>query len=280
MAAFSALIAASALSALTGPIFELDLFINDPVKGFQPTGWPQYLQTDAAKYMNVAGISFIQPADLMNDAYVLPSNVSAAVKSLRKQGVYVQLLVGGEVSHGWPQLSADPSKAAANALKLMHAHDVGIEVDDEAGGNTAGIVQFIKLLAKGKPSTTHLSMDVSGTPTGYQKDIIQGAIADLDWVNLMVSTPTYDQSNSVTYAHKDGVPYDKITVAYYAGTWVNNCNTMGSASNVGDTANGVALVKKRGLKGLSIWAVGGASYANCKSTDAPGFSAVVKALGA
>merc|ERR1711976_787045 len=43
---------------------------------------------------------------------------------------------------------------------------------------------------------------------------------------------------------------------------------------------GLALFKKYGLKGLSIWAVGGMSYHNCKTDDAPGFSEAVQALGA
>merc|ERR1712164_92632 len=59
-------------SSFDGPIFELDLFVNDPHKGWQPTGFPKYLQHSAANYTNVAGISFIQPADLMNDSYDLP----------------------------------------------------------------------------------------------------------------------------------------------------------------------------------------------------------------
>ena len=73
-------------------------------------------------------------------------------------------------------------------------------------------------------------MDVAGTPTGVQRGVIAGAIQWLDWVNSMVSAPAYDQGNSVHYSHVDGVPYDKITVAYYAGTWVNNCNAIGGAA--------------------------------------------------
>lgn len=68
--------------------------MNDPNNGWQATGFPPYLLQDAAKYMNVAGISFIQPADLVNDSYDLPPEVGNAVQVLRKQGVEVQLLVG------------------------------------------------------------------------------------------------------------------------------------------------------------------------------------------
>ena len=102
---------------------------------------------------------------------------------------------------------------------------------------------------------------------------------DLDWVNLMVSNPAYDQENSMKFAFNDGVPYDKMTVAYYAGTWVNNCNSVGTASDPGDTEAGIQLVNKYAAKGLSIWAVGGGSYGNCGTTDAPGFSEAMKELG-
>jgi hypothetical protein len=68
-----------------------------------------------------------------------------------------------------------------------------------------------------------------------------------------VSAPAYDQSNSINFAHLDGLPYNKITVAYYAGTWVNNCNVIGSGA--GTVGAGLALHQKYGLKGLSIWAV-------------------------
>ena len=49
----------------------------------------------------------------MDSAYQLPSQVAAVVQSLRKQGVAVQLLVGGEVSAGWSDLEASPEKAYA-----------------------------------------------------------------------------------------------------------------------------------------------------------------------
>jgi len=252
--------------------------MNDPSKGWQPDGFPQYLQDDAAKYLNVAGISFIQPSDLMNDAYDLPEKVGNAVQHLRKQGVAVQLLVGGEVSSGWNSLQASPDKAAANAINLMKKYGCGIEVDDEAGGDTAGLIKFIQLVHTGRPNGTHVSMDVAGTPSGPQRAVIKGAIDSLDWVNMMVSNPGYDQDNSVKFGNEYGIPYDKMTVAYYAGAWVDNCNKMDSG--VGGTMAGLALFKKYGLKGLSIWAVGGMSYHNCKTDDAPGFSQASTALGA
>merc|ERR1712032_402681 len=123
-------------------------------------------------------------------------------------------------------------------------------------------------------------MDAAGTPGGVQRAMITGAINYLDWVNLMVSTPAYDQENSVKFGYQYGIPYEKITVAYYAGTWVNNCNAIGSADSTGDLAAGVALFKKYGLKGASVWAVGGASYAHCSNTSAPGFAETMVALGA
>ena len=123
-------------------------------------------------------------------------------------------------------------------------------------------------------------MDVNGTPTGDQVAVVKGALDDIEWVNLMVSNPAYNQENSMKFANNDGVPYSKMTVAYYAGTWVQNCNTVGSASNYGDTANGIALVKQYNARGLSIWAVGGASYGGCSTTDAPGFAEAMKDLGA
>merc|ERR1719215_947665 len=94
----------------------------------------------------------------------------------------------------------------------------------------------------------------------------------------MVSNPGYDQENSVKFGNEFGVPYEKMTVAYYAGTWVNNCNQMDSG--IGGTGAGKKLFDKYGLKGLSIWAVGGMSYHNCGTEDAPGFSQAVQALGA
>mmetsp|Transcript_117861 Transcript_117861/g.184173 ORF Transcript_117861/g.184173 Transcript_117861/m.184173 type:complete len:199 (-) Transcript_117861:1362-1958(-) len=63
-------------------VFELDLFVNDPSKGWQADGFPQYLQESAAKYMNVAGISFIQPSNLMDNTYDLPDKVGNAVQVL------------------------------------------------------------------------------------------------------------------------------------------------------------------------------------------------------
>lgn len=253
--------------------------MNDPDKGWQPDGFPPYLQHSAAKFCNVAGISFIQPADLMNDTYDLPVEVASAVRSLRHQGVVVQLLVGGQISRGWGQLEANPAKAAAKALELMMKYDCGIEVDNEEGGSSAGVIKFVQLCHAGKPSGTHISMDVGGTPGGEQVVVIQGAIDALDWVNMMVSSPIYDQANSVGFGHGDGIPYNKMTVAYYAGNWVNNCKSVGSASNNGDTAAGIALFKRFGLKGLSIWAVGGQSYALCPTDDAPGFSEAMLELG-
>lgn len=276
--------------AVDFPIFELDLFINDPNKGYQATGFPDYLLKDAAKYMNVAGISFIQPSDLMNDAYDLPAKVGNAVTILRGQGVAVQLLVGGQISSGWDALQGNPQKASGKAIELMKKYDCGIQVDNEAGGNSAGLIEFIKLCYEGKPTTVHLSMDVAGTPHGAQREVIKGAIDYLQFVNLMVSSPQYDQKMSVNFGHQYGIPYEKITVAYYAGTWVDNCNNMGDAGPCPQMGGpgcqtlgyGNSLAHKMGLKGLSIWAVGGASYANCPTgTDGPkGFADTMVALGA
>jgi len=266
----------NALINATAPIFQLDLFINDPNKGWQPSGFPEYLQHSAANYTNCAGISFIQPADLMNTSYDLPSQVANAVRLLRQQGVAVQLLLGGELSRGWGQLEANPEQAAAKAVALMTRHDCGIEIDNEAGGDATGLIKFIELCDAGKPSGVHLSMDVAGTPNGIQKAVIASAIDRLDWVNLMVSAPAYDQGLSVGYGHTDGVPYNKLMVAYYAGTWVDNCNSIGSGS--GSIGAGIKLFDQYGLKGLSIWAVGGASYSGCSTTDAKGFSAALTRL--
>merc|ERR1719230_283105 len=194
--------------------------------------------------MNVAGISFIQPADLVNAAYDLPAKVGNAVKILRSQGVQVQLLVGGQVSRGWGDLQANPQQAATNAIKLMKKYDCGIQVDNEAGGDSKGTIDFIKLCYAGKPDTVHLSMDVAGTPSGFQRAVFNGAMEELQFVNMMVSAPQYDQSNSVNFGHQYGIPYEKLTVAYYAGTWVNNCNSMGDASKYENLAYGASLVNK------------------------------------
>ena len=280
MTMLATLAAVSTLGAFNGPIFALDLFMNDPKAGWQATGYPEYMQHSAANYTNVVGMSFIQPADLMNATYDLPPKVGAAVKQIRKQGVVVQLLVGGEISKGWSELYANPQQAAKKAIEIMKKYDCGIEIDDEAGGDAKALVTFLKLCAAGKPAGTHLSIDVSGTPGGVQVETVKGALDVLDWINLMVSTPIYDQGNSVGYAHDAGFPYDKIIVAYFAGTWVKNCDTIGSATNVGDTAAGLKLVSAHNLKGLSIWAVGGASYGGCGTTSAPGFAQAMKALGA
>ena len=67
----------------------------DPSAGYQPSGWPEYLQRRAANYTNVAGVSFIQPSDLMNKTFDLSPEVTAVVASLRKQGVTVQLVRTG-----------------------------------------------------------------------------------------------------------------------------------------------------------------------------------------
>lgn len=94
---------------------------------------------------------------------------------------------------------------------------------------------------------------------------------------LQVSAPAYDQTNSVNFAHIDKVPYQKLTVAYYAGTWVDNCNSIGAGP--GSLGAGIKLFHKFGLKGLSIWAVMlGGSYANCGNTSAAGFAAALTAL--
>jgi len=252
--------------------------MNDPNKGWQADGFPEYAQTNAAKYMNVAGISFIQPSDLIDEAYDLPPQVANATHILRKQGIAVQLLVGGQISSGWEQLQANPQKAADNAVALMKKYGCGIEVDNEAGGDSAGLVKFIQLCSAAKPLGSYISMDVAGTPSGAQRAVIKGAIDSLDWVNMMVSNPGYDQGNSVKFGHEYGVPFDKMTVAYYAGTWVDNCNKMDSG--IGGTGAGKRLFDEYGLKGLSIWAVGGMSYHNCRSDDAPGFSEAMTALGA
>jgi hypothetical protein len=266
-------------SGFPGPIFEVDMLINDIDKGYEPEGFPEYLQKNASAYTNVAGVSFIQPSDLMNAKYDLPAKVGSAILSMRKQGVAVQLLVGGELSAGWSNLASNPETAAANAIALMHKYGCGIEVDDEAGGSGSGLVKFVQLCHAGKPDGAYISMDVGGTPNGIQKAIIAGAIDSLDWVNLMVSQPSYDQGNSVTFGHADGIPYNKMLVAYYAGTWVDNCNTIGSGP--GSIGAGLKLFHKYGLKGLSIWAVmKGGSYNNCKTADAPGFAAALAALRA
>eukprot|EP00966_Prymnesium_polylepis_P130880 3026973-Prymnesium_polylepis.1 len=55
----------------------------------------------------------------MDSDYDLPTQVGDAVKTLRRQGVAVQLLVGGEVSRGWSALEANPKQAAAKAIELM-----------------------------------------------------------------------------------------------------------------------------------------------------------------
>jgi hypothetical protein len=160
----------------------------------------------------------------------------------------------------------------------MNRYDCGIEVDDEAGGNASGLVEFVQLCALGKPNGTYISIDVAGTPGGVQRTCLEQAIDSLDWVNLMVSAPAYDQTNSVNFAHVLAkVPYNKITVAYYAGTWVDNCNTIGSGP--GTLGAGLQLFHKFRLKGLSIWAVmKGGSYNGCGNTSAAGFAATLDAL--
>jgi len=256
----------------------LDLFINDPAAGYQPSGWPSYLANNAAKYTNAAGISFIQPADLMNDTYDLPGQVADAVNSLRRQGVTVQLLLGGEVAYGWSDLKSNPSTAAGKAIQIMKQYDCGLEIDDEEGGNTAGLINFINSVASQKPSGVHITMDVAGTPTQDQVTTARATLNQLSWIHLMVSNPSYDQANSMNFAKADGFPLNKVVLAYYAGTWVNNCNSVGTAGDVGDTARGIQLYQQNGLKGLSIWAVGGASYGGCSTTDAPGFSQALSSL--
>jgi hypothetical protein len=96
----------------------VDLLVNDPTKGFQEEGFPEYLQTSAAKYTNVAGVSFLQPSELMDANYDLPAKVGWVVQTLRKQGVAVQLLVGGEISRGWSELTANPKQAAKKAIEV------------------------------------------------------------------------------------------------------------------------------------------------------------------
>jgi len=266
--------------ASIGPIFQLDMFINDPSAGYQPTGWTQYLANNASQYTNVAGISFIQPSDLMNSNYDLPGPVASAVNSLRRQGVTVQLLVGGQVSFGWSQLKSNPSAAAAKALQIMKKYDCGLEIDDEEGGNSDGLIKFIQLLASQKPPSVYLSIDVNGTPTGDQVTVTKATASSLSWIHLMVSNPFYDQVNSMNFAKANGFPLDKVLLAYYAGTWVDNCNSIGTPSNVGTTSRGIQLVQQNNLKGVSIWAIGGASYGGCSTTDAPGFAEAKKMLKA
>lgn len=232
--------------------------------------------------MNVAGISFIQPADLVNDAYDLPTELANAVQVLRSQGVQVQLLIGGEYSKGWSDLQANPEKAATKANMLMRKYGVGIQVDNEAGGDVEGTVRFIELVYASKPEVCHLSMDVAGTPTAFQRAVFSGVMDKLQFVNMMVSAPQYDQGNSVNFGMQYGIPPEKMTVAYYAGNWVNNCNSMGSSDSFQNLGYGKTLVDKYGLKGLSVWAVGGASYANCPTGTAgpQGFAETMAALGA
>ena len=260
------------------------MYVNDITDGWQPTGFPPYLQTNATTFTNVAGLSFIQPSDLMNSSYDLPLNLSNTVRSLRKQGILVQLLIGGELSSGWSALEANPTPAANKAVELMIKHDIGIEIDNEDGGDSSGVIKFIELVYSQTNSTEkgshHISMDVSGTPTSYQCDVIHACMDKIDWVNLMVSNPAYNQADSIGFAHDDGVPYDKMLVAYYAGNYVMNCETIGTASNYGDTAAGIELVKQYRIRGLSIWAIGGPSYYGCSNDDAPGFVEAMKALGA
>ena len=130
--------------SLSGPIFELDLFVNDLNAGWQPTGFPQYLQTSASNYTNVAGISFIQPSDLLNSTYDLPYQVGSAIKSLTSQGITVQILIGGEISTGWPDLANNPTKAANKAIEIMTKYNCGMEIDNENGSNPDGTISFIK----------------------------------------------------------------------------------------------------------------------------------------
>jgi len=266
--------------AAPGAIFQLDLFINDLAGGYQPSGWPDYLAKNASGYTNVAGISFIQPSDLMNPGYDLPAPVAAAVTTLRKQGVIVQLLVGGEISTGWSQLKGNPNAAATKALYLMKKYDCGLEIDDEEGGGSDGLIKFIQILAQQKSSSVFISMDMNGTPSRDQVTVANATLDILSWIHLMVSNPGYDQENSMNFAKADGIPLGKMVLAYYAGTWVNNCNSVGTTSNVGDTARGIQLVQQNNLKGLSIWAIGGASYGGCSTTDAPGFAQAKKILKA
>ena len=124
-----------------GQIFELDLYVNDINDGWQSTGFPYYLQTNATSYTNVAGISFIQPSDLMNTSYDLPRNVGKTINQLRKQNIIVQLLVGGEISTGWPELQSNPTLAANKAIELMKNYDIGIEIDNEYGGDINGTIE-------------------------------------------------------------------------------------------------------------------------------------------
>ena len=272
------------VSSHAGQIFQLDMFVNDVITGWQATGFPPYLQTNASTFTNVAGLSFIQPSDLMNVSYQLPVNLSNTISSLRAQDIVVQLLIGGQISRGWAALQANPTQAATKAIELMIQHDIGIEIDNEEGGDSSGIIKFIELIyeeinTRGEDSH-HISMDINGTPTSEQVAVINACMKKIDWVNLMVSDPGYNQAYSVEYAYDAGVPVEKMIIGYYAGNDdVSNCNTIGQVTNYGDTAAGLELVERYNTRGLSIWAIGGASYYGCSNDNAPGFVEAMKALG-
>jgi len=167
----------------------------------------------------------------------------------------------------------------------MKKYDVGIQIDSENGGGADNIIEFIKLCYKGKPDGVYISMDVNGTPHSDQRAVIAGAIDYLQFVNMMVSSPAYDQANSVHFGHQFGVPYEKLTVAYYAAFQTGNCDQLGAEGDVSTLGYGVSLKERLGLKGLSVWAVGGQSYAGCHGGDSgssgdPGFAQTMTALGA
>jgi hypothetical protein len=235
-------------------VFEIDLLVYD--QGYQPEAYPDYIKNNPGDYMNVAGISFIQPSDLMNVNYDLDPQVATVVNELVSKKIIVQLLIGGETSTGWSDLASNPTTAITTAKKLMEKYKIGMEVDNESGSGAEGVITFIEGLREtANKLGTYLSMDVAGTPTADQTAVIKGAINNLDWVNMMVSVPSYDQQNSITYGIKDGIPKNKLLIAFYGGGYIDNCSTMGDETTIGTLAQGLKLKKDNDILGLSVWAI-------------------------
>jgi len=245
-------------SPVPGPtlpfVFEIDLLIYDD--GYEPAAYPDYIKNNPGDYMNVAGISFIQPSDLMNVNYDLNPQVATVVKELVSKKIIVQLLIGGEKSTGWPDLAKDPDTAISTAKKLMEKYKIGMEVDNESGSGAEGVIKFIAGLRETATKLgTYLSMDVAGTPIPDQQQVIKGAIHNLDWVNMMVSNPTWDQQKSIDQGIKDGIPKNKLLIGFYGGGYIDNCTTMGDEDTNGTLAQGLKLKKDNNILGLSVWAI-------------------------
>ena len=275
---------------------------------------PKQIWNNPSAYCNTMVLCFLDPDKFADGSYInLPTAFVKSIEQMNKNNVDVLLSCGGQAANKkWDKFLSNVTTTGNNIWDIMNKYNVGFDFDlEEYGDNNDNYKQLVKYVVNKRnlsQKKLYISIDVGGTPcTGGSTgvcNIINDVIADIDWINVMVTAP--NQSSSLNYwlngrgewadSFKTGIGQqniNKVILAYFASYSdgpVYNCKTGSACPSKSDCkcncgtntttscfyqASGIQLAKEQNILGISFWntqtSLGGGSYSGCTSIDPIGF---------